>query len=153
MAAFQLLDWQRMRREKPEEAQESRPPSNSEGKSTLWFAQAWKKILYKDEGWSVKETYLEEKHFVKIEGRMGLRLSLPVHDAVKGEIAEGPTLGELQSMILLSVSSYSENTVCMWSRAGGVTTKVLLLSVLWTHPKVQLLVLSSASSRTDSCNS
>lgn len=76
--------------------------------------------------------------------------ALPEHDAVKGEIPEGTALGELQSLILQSVSRCSESSVCMWSRAGGVITKVLVLSVLWTHPKVQLLVLSSASSRVGS---
>lgn len=75
--------------------------------------------------------------------------ALPEHDAVKGEIPEGTASGELQSLILQSGSSCSES---MWSRAEGVTTKVLVLSVLWTHSKVQLLVLSSASSRMGSHN-
>lgn len=92
-----------------------------------------------------------EKTFCQDTEQGGFEV-LPVHDAVKGEIPEGTALGELQFLILKSVSSCSESTVCMCSRAEGVTTKVLLLSVLWTHPKVHLLVLYLASSRVGSHN-
>lgn len=81
MAAFQLMDWQRIRRgEKPEEAQESRAqiPQIWKAKESCGLPKCGKKIFCKDVGWSeyVKETCLEERSFVRIQSRMGSRLSL-----------------------------------------------------------------------------